>query len=124
LKYTYLAVPYSHEIEWVRLERYNKVCRAAGVLMLDGEAVFSPISHTHQIGLCINREMDHDFWMRADMPFLAHASELKVLLLTGWDASRGVQFEMKIARQLGIPIHLIGESYIDALAENQRHRAA
>lgn len=47
----YIAVPYSHKEESVRLARFESVNRAACFLMNKGYHVFSPISHTHPIAL-------------------------------------------------------------------------
>lgn len=104
MDYTYLASPYSHADEAVRLLRYEQVALVAGKLALTGEIVFCPITHSHQIGVAINRPVDHDFWLRLDRPFLVHASRCKVLRLDGWEKSSGVREEIELSDHLGIPV--------------------
>lgn len=108
--YTYLASPYSHQDEGVRLARYIAVAKAAGELMMQGEVVFCPITHSHQIGIAIDLPTDYTFWMKQDTPFLAHAGSIAVLTLRGWKESRGVTREVAIAKNLGIPVRYIDGS--------------
>lgn len=112
MDYTYLASPYSHSDPAVRLKRYHDVAYVAGRLMLHGEVVFCPITHSHQIGVAIDRPVDHEFWLRVDTPFLVHASRVKILRLDGWESSRGVAYEEELARTLGIKVfYLFPEDY-------------
>lgn len=105
---TYLASNYSHPDPAIRTERYWAAVKKAAELMLAGECVFSPIAHTHEIGLMIGKEVDHDFWMRQDKAMLQHCSKLKVLCLEGWENSRGVAEEIACAHALDIPVEYIG----------------
>lgn len=107
MHYIYLASAYSHPDPAVRLERYYKVAEVAAKLMKQGEVVFCPITHSHQIGVALDLPVDHDFWSRQDMPFLVHASELMVLMMDGWRESVGVAAEIALAKQLGIPIYFL-----------------
>lgn len=84
MSYVYLASPYSHESANIRELRYRTAVQAAAQLMLKGLAVFSPIAHSHDIGLVLDKPVDHDFWMRQDIPLLANATRLIVLTLDGW----------------------------------------
>lgn len=101
---TYLASPYTHRDPKVREKRYFLACEAAARLMEKGELVFSPIAHTHQIGLCMGRETEHGFWMRQDIAILRKCEQLYVLCIEGWDKSRGVNEEIHLAHRLGIPV--------------------
>ena len=106
--FTYLASPYSHPDEDVRLERYEAACRAAARLMDQGEVVFSPIAHSHPIELVGQpKKPTHDFWMRQDRPILQHAAKLAVLMLPGWQNSKGVSEEVMIAHALHLPVEYI-----------------
>ncbi len=78
--------------------------KTAAVMMLAGEHVFCPIAHSHEIGLQINRPVDHDFWMLQDLPILNHASKMTVLRLDGWQDSRGISDETIFCKRNGIPI--------------------
>lgn len=115
-EYSYLASPYSvhnpvsnHQAITLRARRYKHVCLLAGRLMKEGHAIFCPIAHSHPIetiGMqgAIN---DFDFWMKQDLPVLRRASELLVYKLDGWEHSRGVAEEIRVANEEGIPIRYI-----------------
>jgi hypothetical protein len=108
-KIVYLAVPYSHEDEKIREERFLKVNKVAARLLKEGLTVFSPISHSHPIAMAENLPTDFDFWVQFDTAFLSHSKKLIVLMLDGWKESKGVIGEIKIAQELNIPIEYINE---------------
>lgn len=93
----YLACPYSHPDPKVREQRFKQVSKAAGQLMELGYLVFSPISHSHQ--MCIESELytGFEFWAELDNSFLEWCDILLVLKLDGWQESKGVQEEVRIA---------------------------
>ena len=105
----YLASPYSDPDPGVRQARFEATCRAAAVLMRAGEAVFAPVCHSHPIALHGGLHATaFDFWMRADRPLLEACTEVMVLRLPGWEQSRGIAEELRIAAERGIP-----ETYIE-----------
>lgn len=104
---TYLACPYSHDNRLVRVKRFEAVNEFAGRLMKEGKQVFSPISHTHPIAEVSELPLGWDFWQEYDRAFLEHAKEVIVLMLPGWQDSTGVTAEIKIAKELGIPVRYI-----------------
>lgn len=108
-KLTYLCSPYSHEDQFIRLERFHAVCRCAGILMEKGYFVFSPISHTHPIAIINGLPTGWDFWEKYDRAILECCKEVLVLDIPGWMESKGVLGEIKIARELGIPVRLVAE---------------
>lgn len=102
----YLASPYTpHAGESIE-ERVTAACQYAAKLMENGYAVFAPIPHSHAIAehLSDARRFDHDFWMRQDLAVLRHCDRLIVLMLPGWEQSRGVAAEIREAQRLGLPI--------------------
>jgi hypothetical protein len=105
----YLASPYSHASSVVKDMRYREACRAAGRLMHEGHAVFSPIAHSHPIEQHFDGAVveGHGFWLRQDFAILRHAQKLVVLMLEGWETSFGVNAEIEFARTLGIPIEYL-----------------
>lgn len=105
----YLACPYSHADPLVRLRRFNAANRAAGRLLGEGHFVLSPISHTHPIAECCDLPKGWQFWENLDRAYLACCKAMFVLTLDGWLDSVGVQSEIKIAREMGIPINFMGE---------------
>jgi len=106
-KLVYLATPYSHPNKQVQAARFRAVNRTAAHLMLHGEHVFSPISHCHPIAAAGGLPGDWEFWEAYDRAILASCRKLLVLRLSGWDASVGVQAEMRIAQEMGIPVEFI-----------------
>jgi len=106
-KKVYLAIPYTWNPE-KSLEIANIV---AGQLMEEGFVVFSPVSHSHSIAqyLPFSLLTDHNFWMRQDIPLVAWADKVIVVII-GEDGhnlvqnSKGVQKELSIAKALQLPI--------------------
>ena len=90
----YLASPYSDPDPAVEQQRFEAVCKVAAVLMGNGHVIFAPVAHTHSIAAHGAVPRDHDFWERMDLPLLARADELWVLMLPGWQDSKGVQGEI------------------------------
>ena len=102
----YLASPYSHPDPRVRQARFQAACRAAAALLSAGEIVFSPIAHSHPIA-AHGLPTDWEFWECADGELLRRCDELLVLMLPGWQESRGVQAEIAMARELGMPVRYL-----------------
>lgn len=109
MSYLYLASPYSHADKAVMDERHRLVCKKAAELMLMGKAVFCPIAHCHLIADFMGeaKRTDGDFWMGQDIPLLRGAATLAVLTLPGWRDSKGVAWEMDLAKRLLLPIWMI-----------------
>ncbi len=105
----YLASPYTHGEPRVRQERFEAACRATADLVRAGHVVFSPIVHGHPL-VRFNLPSDWEYWRDFDVEYLRHCSELLVLRLDGWRESRGVQTEIDLAIELGLPIR-----YLDPL---------
>jgi len=76
-------------------------------MMRRGEHVFSPISHTHPIALAGDLPKDWEFWQAYDRAMLRACGKLAVLMQDGWQESVGVQAEIAIARELGLPVEFI-----------------
>ncbi len=103
----YLATPYSHPDPAVREERFKKVNEVSAKLMRAGHHIFSPISHTHPIALAGDLPLGFDYWETFDRAFLIHCKKLMVLKLEGWEESKGVRGELKIAAELGIEVEYL-----------------
>jgi hypothetical protein len=101
----YLASPYSHKKDHVRLSRYYAARRAAAIMQLQGRNVFSPILHSHPIEELFRLEGlqppdPHEFWMRQDLPILERCDVLSVLTLIGFSESKGVQAEIDHVKKI------------------------
>ena len=111
--YIYLAVPYSDPDPAVRESRFNAVNRAAGFLMASRIYVFSPISHTHPIALACDLPKDWEFWQAYGRAMLRACGKLSVLMQDGWQDSVGVQAEIAIAREMGLPVEFIEHNQVE-----------
>jgi len=109
----YLAIPYSHPDAEVREHRFREVNRVAGDLMRRGEHVFSPISHTHPIALSGDLPKDWEFWQAYGRAMLRACGKLSVLMQDGWQDSVGVQAEIAIAREMGLPVEFIEHNQVE-----------
>ena len=105
----YLCTPYSHPDDAVREKRFDISCEVAAWVMGQGHTVFCPIAHSHPIADYLAPELllDHEFWMRQDLPLLAKADEVWVYPSDAADVSRGVAREVAEAERLGIPVRLL-----------------
>ncbi len=72
-----------------------------------GLLVYSPIAHSAAIAACGLDDMNHDFWMRVDRPYLEWCHMVMVLTLDGWRESRGVNIEIAQARAMHKPVSFI-----------------
>lgn len=105
MKKIYLAAPYTHTIMGIREWRVKEVNKKAAELMMRGNLVFSPLSHSHPISAyCSVDPCDHDFWLRQDLWVLDICDELNVLCLDGWKESKGIKKEIDYAQQRGIKV--------------------
>ncbi len=109
--YVYLSSPYTHPDPAVRESRFKAACKAAAKLMVEGHAVFAPISHSHPIDLEFDVPKSGAFWKAQDIPLLRHASRMVVLQIPGWAESRGIAWELEMARSLNIPIEFMEAVY-------------
>ena len=102
----YLASPYSHSDPAVMRERFEKICEVSARFMRDGVNIFSPIAHTHPIAQ-YGLQLGWDFWKDYDEKIIAVCGELWVCTMDGWQESKGVQAEIKIAERLEVPVRFV-----------------
>ena len=88
--------------EW----RYERVTEAAALLVREGfNSVYSPITHTHPIDYHLAGRQSHDFWVNTfDAAFLVNSKILMVLMLPGWEDSKGIKMEIEMAIKENIPV--------------------
>lgn len=112
--FIYLASPYWHPDETIRLARVVQTKQKVAELLCQGFIIYSPIVHNHQLARLLPEEIrhNHDFWMGIDLPFLSRAKELWILCLDGWEASRGISDEVAHARSLSISILYLKEGAV------------
>ena len=106
----YLACPYSSKAPTKEEQLVEKTTRfelsneAASELMGQGLSVFAPISMAHPIAIQCGLPGDWKFWEKFDTDFISCCSALYVLCIDGYKESTGVNAEIKIAKDFGIPI--------------------
>lgn len=100
----YLAAPYSHPDPLKRELRYQLVTDYAAALMRHGHEVFSPITHSHPIACRGGLPVEWYFWRSMNRAILAVCDRVVVLKLDGWQQSKGVHAEIKIAQEYGLPV--------------------
>ena len=108
--YCYIASPYSSPYPEIVKARYEITLRFTADLFKRTFYVYSPIVHCHKIAKIINVPTDFEFWRHYNTTMLSKASSFFVLTLEGWEYSKGVTEEIKIAISETIPIH-----YFDSL---------
>jgi len=111
-KKIYLAIPYT----LVEMKSFSTANKIAHDLIEDGNIVFSPISHSHPIWLEGMKVLGADVWLEQDKEFVKWCDELHVVVLKkpykGLDLikkSKGIQLELKWAKQYKKPIKYIEE---------------
>lgn len=107
----YIASPYSAKLplsglrdEVIEHKRYMEACIAAGLIMLKGELVYSPIVHWHIIDRLYHGQLGYEDYLAADCKMLELCDEVHVLMIDGWDKSKGVLLEIEYAKLKGKPI--------------------
>ena len=100
----YLASPYSHEDPYIRSKRYHQALEATAYYLKQGLTIFSPIAYAHNIHVTHFPFHDSEGWLRLDLAFLPHCKLLYILMLDGWEESKGIKREIDEAEKLGIPI--------------------
>jgi hypothetical protein len=112
-KLIYIASPYNHEDDSVRIENYKKVSNLAAHLVSKGNVALSPITYGHNLLDFCEMPYDWKFWSNFCLTFLSRCDELWVYKMDGWDKSRGVQEEIDYALQYNITIKFIDYERMD-----------
>jgi len=105
----YLASPYSHPLSSVREDRFKRVSIVAARLLKEGKIVYSPIAHTHPIAVYGELPNGWEFWEKIDRAFMQRCDSLVVVKMPGWEISRGVLAEIRMAHELGLMVEYIDE---------------
>jgi hypothetical protein len=105
VKCYYLASPYTHKDPAVVAGRAHQAALATVHLLTKHPTVniFSPIVHSHTLHLA-GMGGDWKTWKAIDTDFIERMDGLVILRLPGWEDSVGVNAEIEIARELGVPI--------------------
>jgi hypothetical protein len=103
----YLAAPYMHCSAKVVEHRVKQAAQASLALLQGGHDIFCPIVHGHYIESLSRQRLEAERWYQHSLSMLARAYELWVLLLPGWEDSRGIALEVAYARKRNKPVLLL-----------------
>lgn len=113
----YIASPYTQqegEHSTIVYSRYEAVTDYCTYLMHYGEIFYAPITFTHNWAIAQNLPTDANFWGAFNTHYMNLCDELHVLMLPGWETSKGVQHEIKFFTDRGRPIKYIRSGYIES----------
>lgn len=97
----------------IKHQRFVEACHAAGSLM-NKYTVISPIAHSHAVErFGMVKDQTGDFWLDQDLEIVARCDKVVVLMLEGWEHSRGIKREVEFAKNNNIPVEYI--TYNDAV---------
>lgn len=106
----YLASPYTHPNEDVREARFLMTEAVTAKLMTKGLHIFSPIVHCHALAKRYSMPTDYMFWLEYNRSFLKAASTVCVFTLPGWEDSKGVAEEIRLAIEWGKQLQYVDET--------------
>jgi hypothetical protein len=100
----YVASPYSHPDPKIQEHRFHMAEEYVIAAIKQRIVAFSPIYYCHPLALKYTLPGDAVFWKSFNNAMMRKAEAVHVLQLVGWRESRGVQYEMMMADELGIPL--------------------
>lgn len=106
-KFFYLASPYSHPDKDVQEIRAFEANRLSGLFMEKGIYVVSTIWCCHKCSVDRSLPGDHVWWMGYDRSFIEPAAGVLVLCMPGWKESKGVKYEIELAKEFGKPVYYV-----------------
>lgn len=111
----YLATPYTHPSKAWMSHRADVAATVASRFIAVGIHTFSPIAHTHPIAVKGDLPRGWEFWDQYDRWFIERCDVVVVVRMPGWDESKGVEAEIKLAHEYGKPVVYVdpGEQMVD-----------
>lgn len=109
----YIAIPYTGAMGPKasledREKSFHVVNRIAAIFLLQGELVYSPITHSHPIHFYMGEAgNDHQLWMKYDEAMAECCNRLYVVCYGSYRESRGVMMEIEYFKKSKKPVFLI-----------------
>jgi hypothetical protein len=103
-KLVYVASPYTYHDKKVVEENYRRVSRYAAEVVSQGIVALSPITYGHTLVGFSPMRTDWTFWSNFCLTILSKCDEMHVLMIEGWDLSRGVAEEIEFAEKNNIHV--------------------
>lgn len=104
MSFAYVASPYTSSDPDVIKRRFLAVEKYTADCLKKNVWVYSPVVHCHEIAEKYDLPKDFDFWKSYNYAMLSTAAKLHVLMLEGWDMSKGVSGEIELAMMIGIDV--------------------
>lgn len=117
MKTIYIASPYTHNDPAVREQRYQRVATITSHLIKLGAFAFSPIVHCHPLAVKHGLPGDHAYWKLYNEAWIGWAQCLYIFQDHGWEASVGVQEEIRFAKKANIMIKYSTDWSITQIAD-------
>jgi len=105
MSFIYLASPYTSSSKTVMHSRYLATMLATATLLKSGKFVYSPIVHCHEMAIKHNMPKDFGFWKDYNYNMIDMSESVIVLMISGFEDSKGISYEMSYAASKGIPIN-------------------
>jgi hypothetical protein len=103
-KVIYIGSPYSHPDKEIRQKRFELVSKFAADLVSERHIAISPITYGHTLLDFKDMPTDFEFWNNFCIGLLKKSDYLYILEIEGWKESKGLQEEIKFAKENNIEI--------------------
>jgi hypothetical protein len=100
----YLASPFTHDNKNVEHHRFIQAEVITALMMKNDYNVFSPIVYSYELHRKFGFSGEFTFWAKYDEVMLKRCTHVVILDVEGWDTSKGVANEIKLANKYNIPI--------------------
>lgn len=104
---TYLGMPFSHPDPNVVEQRMDVFWQAMGHWVKEGFNMISPMSLHPMFEKVLDLPTDWGYWEDYATLLLQKCDRLMIVAMPGWDISTGVQGEIDLAVEIGIPVLFI-----------------
>ncbi len=104
--YIYLASPYTAggAGPFLREQRYLQAMEHMAWMLKNGIYVYSPIVHCHDLAKTADLPRDAKFWEKYNFAMLYGAEAMHILMLPGWELSKGIEDEARFAHENHKPV--------------------
>ncbi len=113
--FIYLATPYSHAESHIRERRYHEAAfyvgelsKAGSIATEAGYSIYSPVVASHTPARHSGLPTNAEFWNWHNKAMLDQCACLVICcLMSGWDKSQGIKWEVEYAKGIGKPIYYL-----------------